>query len=79
MIRRFWQACTSRRVDSNETTTVLVTSSFQDQVTNYKETICTIRVPTTTKLGRMVTYLDGLLPIKSHDPFITRPYKIKRD
>ena len=24
-----------------------------------------------TKLGRMVTYLDGLLSIKSHDPLIT--------
>ena len=24
-----------------------------------------------TKLGRIVTYLDGLLPIKSHDSFIS--------
>ena len=25
-----------------------------------------------TKLGMMVTYLDGPLPIKSHDPFIVQ-------
>ena len=24
-----------------------------------------------TKLGRMVTYFDGIIPIKSHDPVIT--------
>ena len=28
------------------------------------------RVPMATKLGRMVTYLGKLLPIKSHDPLI---------
>ena len=28
-------------------------------------------MPTVAKLVRMVTYLDGLLPIKSYDPFIT--------
>ena len=27
----------------------------------------------TTKLGRMMTYLNGLLPIKSHDPLIMWP------
>ena len=32
--------------------------------------ISTTAVPMTTKLGRMVTYLEGLLPIKSHDPLI---------
>ena len=31
--------------------------------------IRTSRVPVATKLGR-VTYLDGFLPIKSHDPLI---------
>ena len=29
-----------------------------------------------TKLDRMVTYLEGFLPIKSHDPLITWPCKI---
>ena len=29
-----------------------------------------------TKLDRMLTYLDGLLPIKSNDPLITWFYKI---
>ena len=29
------------------------------------------RVTMVTKLGRMVTYLDGILPLKSHDPLIT--------
>ena len=24
-----------------------------------------------TKVGRKVTYLDGVLPMKSHDPLIT--------
>ena len=28
------------------------------------------------KLGRMVTCLDGILSIKSYDPFITWSYKI---
>ena len=28
----------------------------------------------TTKLGRMVAHLDGLLPIKSHDPLIMYIY-----
>ena len=27
-------------------------------------------MPMATKLGRMVTYLDELLPIKLHDPLI---------
>ena len=29
-----------------------------------------------TKLGRMVTYLDGLLSIKSDDPLIMRSYEV---
>ena len=48
---------------------VLVTSLRQDHVTNDKH-ISTTRVPMATKLGRMLAYLDGLLPIKSHDPLI---------
>ena len=41
---------------------VLVTSSHQDHVTNENHYISTTTVPMTTKLGRMVIYLDGLLP-----------------
>ena len=29
-----------------------------------------------TKLGRMVTYLDGFLPVKSHDALVTWSYRI---
>ena len=29
------------------------------------------------KLGRMMTALDGLLPIMSHDSLITRPCEIR--
>lgn len=36
----------------------------------------TITVPTVTKLGSMVTYIEGLLPVKSHDTLITRSCKI---
>ena len=32
--------------------------------------------PMTTIFGRMVTYLNGLLPINSHDPLITWPCEI---
>ena len=30
-----------------------------------------------TKLGRMITSLDGILPIMSHDPLITWPCEIR--
>ena len=30
-----------------------------------------------TKLGRMMNYLKGLLPIKSHDHIITLPCKTR--
>ena len=33
-------------------------------------------MPMTTKRGRMIIYLDGLLPLKSHDFSITRTCKI---
>ena len=49
---------------------VLVTLLLQDHVTNLKH-ISTTKVSFATKLGRMVTYLDWLLPIKPHDPLIT--------
>ena len=49
---------------------VTVTSSRRDHVTNFKN-ISTTSVPVTTKHGKVVTYVDGFLPIKSYDPFIT--------
>ena len=33
-------------------------------------------MPMVTKLDRVVTYLEGLLPIKLHDPLITSPCNI---
>ena len=53
---------------------VLVISSHQDHMTN--KNISTARVPMANKLSRIVTYLDGLLPRKSHDPYITWSCKI---
>ena len=49
---------------------VLVTSPYQDHVTNLKH-ISTNSVSLATKLDWMVTYLDILLPIQSNDPLIT--------
>ena len=42
---------------------VLVMSLRQDNVANEKHCISTTRVSMATKLGRMVTYLNGLLPV----------------
>ena len=49
---------------------VLVTSLRQNRVANLKHYISTVRVPIATKLGRMITYLDGFLPEKSRNPLI---------
>ena len=54
---------------------VLVISTGQDHVTNENH-ISTTRVPMATKLFRMVTYLDWLLPLKLHDPLITLSWEI---
>ena len=59
------------RIDISMTQQVLVTSLRQDHQTNENHYICPTIVPMATKLGRMLTYLVGLLPIKSHDPLIT--------
>ena len=40
-------------------------------VTNWNHYVFTIRVPMAKKLSRMVTYLNGLLPIKPHGSLIT--------
>ena len=50
---------------------MLVTSLWQDYVTNWNHFISTTRGTMATKLGRMITNFDGLLPIKLHDPSIT--------
>ena len=42
---------------------------LQDHATNYNDHISTTTVPTTTKPGRLVSYLEGLLPIKLPVPF----------
>ena len=43
---------------------------LQDHMANLNHYISTIRAPMAIKLGRMVTYLDGYLLIKSHYPLI---------
>ena len=43
---------------------------LQGHVKNKNHYISITRVPMATKLGRMMTSLDGLLPIMSHDPLI---------
>ena len=48
----------------------------KDHLTNQTHCISTTRMSMATKLGRMVTYLDDLLPIKSHDPLITQSFEI---
>ena len=50
---------------------------LQDHVTNKNHCISITRVPMATKLGRMMTSLDGLLPIMPHDPLITWPCEIR--
>ena len=50
---------------------VLVTSLRQDHVTNEKH-ISATRVSMNIRLGRLVTYLDWVLPINSHDLLIAR-------
>ena len=54
---------------------VLVMSPGQNHVTNENH-ISTTRVPMATKLCRMVTYLDWLLPLKLHDPLIMWSWEI---
>ena len=47
-----------------------------NHVTNYNRCISTTIVPMASKLGRMVTYDDELLPVKSHDPLVTLSWEI---
>ena len=50
---------------------------LQDHATNINHYIFNIRVPMATKLDRMMTYFDLLLPKKPHDPLITWPCEIE--
>ena len=45
---------------------------LQDNVTNGDYYISTNKGLITTKFDRMITYLDGLVPTKSHDPLLMR-------
>ena len=66
-----WRGGTSTGFDSNETNQAgagdVITLRSRDKLKTYLDS----RLPMATKLGRMITYLDGLLPIKSCGPLIT--------
>ena len=55
---------------------VLLTSLYQDHLAKLHYYIFTTTVPMATKLGCIVTYLDGLLSLKSNDPLITWQTKV---
>ena len=50
---------------------------LQGHVANKIHHISITRVSMATKIGRIITFLDGLLPIVSHDPLITWPCEIR--
>ena len=56
---------------------VPVTSSRQDHMKNWEHFISATRV----SFGRVITYVDGLFPTKSHDALIHDPHglDISRD
>ena len=49
---------------------------FQDHVTNWNDYNSTNRVTIATKLGSVVSHLDGLLSLKSNDLLITWSHEI---
>ena len=49
---------------------------MQGHVTNENHYISTARFSMATKLGKMVTYFDWVLPMKLHDDFINLSYDI---
>ena len=64
---QIWQSGTSTGNKTNQAGAGDdITSRSRDKL----KYISTTTVPMTTKLDRMVAYLDGLLPIKSHDPLL---------
>ena len=69
---QIWQADISVEFDANETNQTVagdvITLRSRDKL---KSLNCTTTVPLPAKLGKMITYLDGLLPIKLHDPLMT--------
>ena len=52
-------------------------AALQGQVANKNQYISITRVSMATKLGKMITSLDGLLLIMSHDPLIRWPFEIR--
>ena len=51
---------------------------LQGHLTNKNYFLSTTRVPMATKIDRLMTYLDGLLPIKSQNLLITWPCEINK-
>ena len=51
---------------------------FLKLLQNIEETFPFLFLPPRTKLGRVMTYHEGLPPIKSHEPLITWPSEIPR-
>ena len=49
---------------------------LQDDETNWNHCISNVTVPIDTRLGRMVIYLEGLIPIELPHTFVTWPSKI---
>ena len=49
---------------------------LQNLVINWNHYISTTTVPIATKFGRIVTYLEGLLSIKSYKALISWPWKV---
>ena len=50
--------------------------ALRDHVTYWNHHMSATALPIGTKLGRMVAYLDRLLPIESHDPLNSWSFKI---
>ena len=55
---------------------ILIMSSCKINVINEHHYITTTKMLMAAKLGRMITYLDGLLPTMSHDPLIMHSCEI---
>ena len=45
---------------------------LQGHVTNKSHRISIAKVPVVNELGRLMTFIDGILPIVSHDHLITK-------
>ena len=69
LIIEIWQGDTSRRIDSSEINQAGAGEFIMSRSRDTKN-VTTI-VLRATNLGRIVSYLDGLLPTNSHDSLIT--------